>query len=523
MEATFTSPGTSQLLQRALAVHPERVAFRWDGGELRYRAVAERIGRMQAVFAAAGLRRGARVALLAGNNADAWCAAQAALASGMGASWLFAIASADDQLFQLRDVAADVLIVDARGREARVAQLMERHGQPLRLYTLGPAEIGTDLIAASEAVGHHTMRDSSAPEDTSLIVYTGGTTGRSKGVYHDQVNMADIWRTVLESFEIPVRPQYLASGPISHVTGTLVQPVLMRGGTVRLMDGFSPDRILDVIARDRVSLTLLVPTMVYTLLDHPGLGRADVSSLQTVLYGASPMAPSRLLEALDRIGPVFAQMYGQTEGYPLTYLTRQEHAADSPELFSSCGTATAATQIALLDEAGLEVRVGEVGEICARGAHIRVGYLNQPELTAETMRGGWLHTGDMARRDERGYLWLVDRKKDMIVSGGFNVYPREVEDVLAHDPAVAQAAVIGVPDPRWGEAVTAAIERRPGASISDDELAARLGALVRERKGSLFVPKKFVFVEAMPRTAVGKIDKKVLRQPYWDGQDRSIG
>jgi len=523
MDPTSTGPGTTALLRRALAQYPERTAFRWDNGALSYRAVDERIGRMQAVYAASGLGRGARVALLSSNHADAWCAAQAAMASGMGTSWLFAMGSADDQLFQLGDFAADVLVVDMPGREDRVAELIRRHARPLRLYTLGPTEMGTDLVAASEAVGHHTLRDLTVPQDIGMVLYTGGTTGRSKGVVRDQANLADIWRTASASFELPQRPHYLAAAPISHVSGTLVMPVLMGGGTIRLLSGFSPDRVLDTIARDRISLTLLVPTMIYTLLDHPDLTHTDLSSLETVLYGASPMAPSRLVEALERIGPVFAQLYGQTEGYPLTYLSRREHDIASPELFSSCGTANPATQVALLDDAGQEVPMGEVGELCARGPQIRGGYLGQPELTAETMRGGWLHTGDMARRDERGYLWLVDRKKDMIVSGGFNVYPREIEDVLARDSAVAQAAVIGVPHARWGEAVTAVIERRPGAPASDDELAARLAALVRERKGGLHVPKQFIFVDTLPRTPVGKIDKKVLRQPYWAGQQRAIG
>lgn len=523
MEPTFTAPGTTALLQRALALHPERTAFRWDGGELSYRAVAERIGRMQAVYAAAGLQRGARVALLSGNCADAWCAAQAAMASGMAASWLFALASADDQAFQLRDFSADALVVDFPGRENRVAELVARHDRPLRLYTLGPAEMGTDLIAASEAVGHHTLRDLTVPQDVGMVLYTGGTTGRSKGVVRDQANLSEVWRTVVASFELPSRPHFLAAAPISHVTGTLVQPVLMRGGTIRLLEGFTPDSVLDTIARDRISLTLLVPTMIYTLLDHPDLARTDLSSLEAAIYGASPMAPSRLVEALERIGPIFAQLYGQTEAYPLTYLGRQEHDAAAPELFSSCGTPTAATQVALLDDAGQEVSEGEVGELCVRGPHVMGGYLGQPELTAATLHGGWLHTSDMARRDERGYLWLVDRKKDMIVSGGFNVYPREIEDVLAHDPAVAQVAIIGIPDTRWGEAVTAVVERRPDTQASEDELATRLAALVRERKGSLHVPKKFVFVDALPRTPVGKIDKKVLRQPYWAEQTRAIG
>ena len=334
-----------------------------------------------------------------------------------------------------------------------------------------------------------------------------------------QAGLAAMVIEKLSDFDLPDTPHYLAAAPMTHVAGTVVQPTLMRGGTVRLMSGFHPGRLLELIAAERINLTLLVPTMIYTLLDHPELDRTDLSSLHTLLYGASPMSPARLVEGLQRIGPVFAQLYGQTEGYPVSFLKRSDHDATRPDLFASCGQATSGSQVALLDDDDQPVAPGAVGELCVRSRQVMEGYMNQPELTAATLKNGWLHTGDMARADEQGYFFIVDRKKDMIVSGGFNVYPRDVEDVISSHPAVAMVAVIGVPDAKWGEAVTAMVQLKPGQQVDPHLLI----DMVRDKKGKVQAPKLVQFVAEMPRTAVGKIDKKALRAPFWAGQGRNVG
>ena len=514
-----TGPSLSALLQRALARHPDRAAFVWDGGELSYRGAADTIGRMQAVFAASGFGPGTRVALLAANQVEAWCAGMAALASGMVTTWLHQLGSLDDHLFQLQDFGAQVLVLDATGFASRSADLVARYAGLQQAFTLAASDIGINLVAAADRIGHHRMRNLSKASDLAVINYTGGTTGRSKGVLRSQAGYAAMIASIVTDFELPERPLYLAAAPMTHVAGTLVQPTLMRGGTVRLMAGFNPGQLLEIIAAERINCTLLVPTMIYTLLDHPALDTTDLSSLHSLIYGASPVSPTRLLEGLERIGPVFAQLYGQTEGYPITYLQRADHDPQRPELFASCGVATSISSIALLGDDDQPVALGEVGELCMQGPQVMQGYLNQPEMTADTLRGGWLHTGDMARADERGYHFIVDRKKDMIVSGGFNVYPRDVEDVISSHPAVAMVAVIGVPDAKWGEAVTAMVQLRPGATVD----AAVLADLVRQKKGAVQTPKHVQFISEMPRTAVGKIDKKALRQPFWDGQARQVG
>jgi fatty-acyl-CoA synthase len=311
----------------------------------------------------------------------------------------------------------------------------------------------------------------------------------------------------------------LAVAPISHVAGTKVLPTLERGGTVHLVRGFDPETVLAAIARERINFTLLVPTMIYVLLDHPTLSKTDLSSLELLLYGASPISPSRLFEGLERIGPVFSQLYGQTECYPIAVLRKSDHGRNTPELALSCGFPVEGCQVKILDDADQEVAVGDPGEICVRSPYVMAEYWKRPEQTASTLRNGWLHTDDIARADDRGYMFILDRKKDMIVSGGFNIYPRDVEDVLATHPGVLMVAVMGAPDDKWGEAVTAFVVRRGDAPPAARELI----DLVKERKGSAHAPKHIEFVAELPLTGVGKIDKKKLRASLWAGRERMVG
>jgi fatty-acyl-CoA synthase len=504
-------PTVGEVTMRALRRFPDRTAFSWDGGSLSYAGALELIGRIQRVYAERGLRRGQRIAVLTGNRAEAWCAAVAAQASGLVLSWLHPLGSLPDQLFQLEDLDAAAVVVDAAQHAQRGAELAEALGSggPVVL-AVGPAEFAPDLLAAAVNGAAARARDVADAADVVAISYTGGTTGRSKGALrrHPAV-VSQSLTAILADFELPADPRYLAVAPISHVAGTKIVPTLVRGGTVHLLSGFAPDRVLDAIARLRVNFTLLVPTMIYLLLDHPDLERTDLSSLELLLYGASPMSATRLLEGLKRIGPVFSQLYGQTECYPISVLRRAEHDPVSrPELIASCGAAVSGVQVALLDGAGDPVATGEPGELCVRGGGVMEEYWRRPELTAETFAHGWLHTGDIARADERGYLYIVDRAKDMIISGGFNVFPREVEDALTAHPGVSAAAVYGMPDEKWGEAVTAAVVLRAGCTVSVEELIAH----VKQRKGAVQAPKAVHLLPALPMTGVGKVDKKALRQ-----------
>ena len=305
----------------------------------------------------------------------------------------------------------------------------------------------------------------------------------------------------------------------THAAGVMIAPAMLRGGTVVLEPGFDAAGWLGAVERHRITATFLVPTMIYMLLDHAQTRTRDLASLEMIVYGASPMAPARLAEGIEVFGPVFSQLYAQTEApNTVTALRMSDHDPDNPERLASCGSPLAGIQVALLDDDGNEVPTGAVGEICVRGPLVMAGYWKRAEETAEAFRGGWLHTGDMARCDEDGFLYIVDRAKDMIISGGFNVYPREVEDVLASHPAVAEAAVIGVPDEKWGEAVKAIVVLKPGAAVTAEELT----ALVREKKGPVQASKSLEFADDLPLTPLGKPDKKALRARYWQGQERQV-
>lgn len=514
-----TPPTVGAQVLRALHRYPDRTAFVTDQGGVSYSHVLDMLGRMQAVLAGLGLPRGAGVAVLTSNRWETWCLTQAAQASALCTTPLHPLGSLEDHLDQLEDADIRVLVVDAETYAARGADLAAKAAGVQHVLTIGRADYGIDLMTAAAGIGATTARDLATPDDSCVIGYTGGTTGKSKGVWRNHASASAITNGILADFELPETPHYLAVAPISHVAGTKVLPTLLRGGSVTLMRGFDPERVLETIAKQRINFTLFVPTMIYVLLDHPKLDSTDLSSLEYLLYGASPMSPTRLVEGLERIGPVFAQLYGQSECYPISVLSKADHDKARPELFTSCGFPLANCQVALLNEAGEPVAPGEAGEICVRAPQVMGHYWKRPEQTEDAFRHGWLHTGDVARADERGYLYIVDRMKDMIVTGGFNVFPREVEDALTTHPAVAMAAVIGVPDEKWGEAVKALVVRKPGVDVTDEELI----ALVKSKKGSTQAPKSVDFIDQLPVTAVGKVDKKVLRARYWAGQQRMVG
>jgi fatty-acyl-CoA synthase len=515
----YACPTVGSQTLAALRRYPARTAFAWDGGTLSYRAAHDLIGRLEAVFVAAGLDRGGRVALLTSNRHETWCAGVAAHLCGAAITWLHPLGSLADQLDQIEDAEADALVVDTPAFRTRGAELAAGAPRLRTIFTLEDADYGRNLLTAAQAAGAVSARDLANADTVATLNYTGGTTGKSKGALRHHRELSYFATAILAGFEIPDDPRYLAVGPISHVTGTKLLPVLMKGGTVHMLKGFDPDAVFATIVRERINFTLLVPTMIYVLLDHPGLAKADLSSLEYLLYGASAMSPSRLVEGIERIGPVFAQLYGQTECYPVSVLRKAEHDRARPELFESCGVPIAACQVKILDENDQEAPVGEPGEICVRAPHVMAEYWKRPEQTAETLKNGWLHTGDIARADEQGYLFILDRKKDMVVSGGFNIFPREVEDVLAAHPDVAMVAVVGMPHPKWGEAVAAVVVARPGARPTPQSLA----DLVKARKGSAHAPKHIEFVDSLPMTSLGKVDKKALRAKFWAGQTRMVG
>jgi fatty-acyl-CoA synthase len=325
---------------------------------------------------------------------------------------------------------------------------------------------------------------------------------------------------MFSDWDWPQEIRFLAATPISHSAGVTLFPVMMRGGLMRLVQGFDPEVYASVVAAEKINATFLVPTLIYALIDNADLrARHDLSSLETIIYGAAPMSPDRLLEGMKIFGKVFVQLYGQTEApQVITAMRKYDHDETKLHRFGSCGRPSSMVEVKLFDAEMREVGVGEPGEICVRGPLVMDGYWKRPDANAETFRGGWLHTGDVAIRDEEGYFYIVDRTKDMIISGGFNIYPREVEDALMSHQAVASAAVIGIPDDKWGEAVKAFVVLKTGAASGVTELQAH----VKDKRGAPWSPKTIDFVDVIPVTGLGKIDRKALRAPYWKDRTRGV-
>jgi acyl-CoA synthetase (AMP-forming)/AMP-acid ligase II len=364
------------------------------------------------------------------------------------------------------------------------------------------------------------------PETLAMVMPTGGTTGRSKGVSLPNRSIHTFVGTCLYCFsylhgELPV---VLAAAPITHAAGLLSLHAMARGGRVIIVPKADPVLMIDMIERERVSEFFLPPTVIYRMLDVPGVAQRDFSSVRYFYYAAAPISVEKLRQAIRVFGPIMTQVFGQAEAPAVcTLLSPRDHfepdgAIGSDDRLGSCGYPTPFTEVKILDDANQEVARGDRGEICVRGDLVMSGYYKQPEKTAETLIDGWLHTGDIGFIDGDGRVHICDRKKDMIISGGFNIYPQEIEQVVWSHPAVQDCAVIGVPDPDWGEAVKVVVELNAGMTTTEIELI----ALCKERLGSLRTPKSVDFVDTLPRSPNGKVLKRDLRDTYWVGQKTRI-
>jgi fatty-acyl-CoA synthase len=506
-----------EILITALNRHPDRIAFEEDARSFTYRETARRIGRAIRRLDALGLRRGDTVAQLSGNRAETFFLMGALYIAGLRSVTLHTLASLEDHAYIVEDSEARAVIADPRYAD-RARAMRERTPAGVRWLAHDALE-DFEAFWDDDPAEPPPLSSPVEPAEIIRLAYTGGTTGRPKGVMLSSRAMAVNAVLALAGKAWPEDVRFLCPTPITHGAGSLIVPTLWHGGTFILQQGFDASRVLDAIEHRGVTSTFLVPTMVYTLLDHPRTRGIDFSRLHSLMYGAAPMTPARIREALSVFGPVLVQGYGQTEApNTLLTLTREDHLVSDERRLASAGRPYPGITVRLLDDDDRPVSQGEVGEICVRGPLVMSGYWKQPEQTAQALKNGWLHTGDLAWQDEAGYFYIVDRKKDMIISGGFNVYPKEVENALATHPAVAAVAVIGVPDPKWGEAVKAVVVRRPGHEVDADLLI----AWARERKGPVSAPKSVDFVDTLPVTALGKADKKALRARYWQGAGRAV-
>ena len=523
------------LMVAALRRHADRNVLELGETTLTGAEMAAAISRYVQAFENMGAGSGTAVGLLALNRPEVLLVIGAGQTQGWRRTALHPLGSLDDHAYVLADAGVTTLVIDPVPMFVeRAAALMDQVPSLTQILTLGPvpealAAYGRDVIAEADGMAARPLAAAElAPEHIVSLTYTGGTTGKPKGVIGTARAMAAMTQIQLAEWEWPERPRFLLCTPLSHAGAAFFVPTLMKGGSMVVLPRFDVAEVLRTIEAERISATMLVPSMLYALLDHPDSRTRDLSSLETVYYGASPINPVRLAEAIERFGPIFAQYYGQSEApMAISYLAKADHprAGEDPRRLSSCGRPSAFLRTALLDADDQPVPPGEPGEICVAGPLLAGGYWGLPEQSAEAFRDGWLHTGDVARQDPDGFWYIVDRTKDMIVTGGFNVFPREVEDVIAEHPAVGQVGVIGVPDDKWGEAVTAVVVLRDADATPEtvDRIRAEITQSVKDRKGGVQAPKRVVVAADLPLTALGKPDKKALRARYWESAERGVG
>lgn len=517
-EALLHGSTVADMIISAVSRYAGRVAFRNAEATITYEALGQRISQIAQHFDQLGLKPGDAVVQLAVNRYETFAIIAAAYLRGLRSVTLHAMGSEADHEFVLNDCRARVVIVDEYHR-TRGEALRARCTNVEHWLSFGLIPGFSDF---AEAIVRYSQQALVAYGDSETIVriaYTGGTTGRSKGVMLSNRAVATNALLDLTSKEWPAEVRYICVAPISHGAGSLVVPTLMKGGCITLLRAFSADGFIDAVNTYAGNVTWLVPTMLYALLDSPRVKDVDWSRFHSMIYSAAPASPSRIRQALDTFGPVLIQSYGQTEApNTILHLGREEHMRLTDQQLAAAGRAYPLVRVALLDAEGNEVADGERGEICVRGPLVMSGYLNRDEETATALAGDWLHTGDVAYKGPDGLYYIVDRKKDLIISGGFNVYPKEVEDALCTHPGVASAAVIGIPDDKWGELVMAYVQPRPGAELLEQDLL----SLVRQSKGPVATPKRIELVPALPLTALGKIDKKALRSRHWVADGRAV-
>lgn len=499
-------PTYRDLIERGAIAHADRIAAIVDDRSYTFAQINDRANRLAQALLATGVAKGARVAVLLDNGPDSIPVDFAIAKSGLNKVPLNARLSLDEHVRMVREAKCGFLLSGA-GLSARAGELLAALPD-LTGLGLGDAGAGViDLAALAD------RQDAVPPDvaidhdDVVLTLYTSGTTGVLKAAQHTQGSYAAICRNVLLNL-FPMGPddRMLHAASLIHASGTFVLPLWLRGGCSVVLPGFVPGDYAAAIARHRVTAINLVPTMLQMLLDHPAVDAHDLSTLRHIVYGASPMPRPLLERAMAKLGRErFWQYYGQTE-VPLciAVLRPEDH---MPDRLGACGRPAIDMEVRLLDEAGNDAGAGP-GEIAVRSASAAVGYFAGGELSAQTFDAdGWVHTRDVGQFDADGFLHLLDRTSDMIITGGYNVYPREVEEALLSHPAISEAAVVGAPDDKWVEAVVGFVVLRAGESVENEAIIAH----VADRIASYKKPHRLIVVADLPKTAIGKLDRKSLR------------
>jgi acyl-CoA synthetase (AMP-forming)/AMP-acid ligase II len=507
------------VLTEAARKHPEHTAIVY--GELRrsYRALNERANRLASALRRSGLGRGDRVAILQRNCPELVETLFASFKAGAVAVPINSRLHPREYQYVIDHSGAKVVVITQEFREgiASIRDELPNVEQVICVDGAAPELAGYDTVLAQGAPEDDDL--DMAPDELCWFFYTSGTTGRPKGAMLSHGNLRFMTdRYVTEVYPLKADDVVLHAGPLTHGSGLWALPITEGGATQVINDSasFSPEHVFRLIERHKVTkIVFIAPTMISMLLRSPAIDDYDMSSLRFIGYGGSNMLVEDLKRAIRKWGSILCQIYGQGES-PMTIsmLRPSDHVlSDDPVLeqrLASAGTVREGIELAVLDENDQLAARGAIGEICLRGTVIMKGYWQDEKATAEALKGSWYHTGDLGKLDDDGYVYLLDRKKELIISGGANIYPREVEEVLLLHPAAIEVAVVGIPDPLWGESVLALVRTRGGAPVPEAELV----ELIRQRLAGYKKPRYFRFVADLPKNAYGKILKRELRQKY---------
>ena len=508
------------LMLSAYRKYATKPALAADGQTWTYGDITTQANKVANLLIAQGIKPGDRVALMMSNCAEYIVAEQGILRAGGALVALNDMLSDDERRYILRDSNSKVAFATRSQINPALEVLAEDSDLARVIFveddqpTPGQAQTWSSILASTDDALPDVQVEAST---IARIAYTGGTTGQPKGAIHTQYTTGICLMAHIPAMSLADDEVLLVTSPLPHAAGFLLNAAMLNGNFGYIERGFDLDVVLNRIEHDGASFLFMVPTMIYRLLDRIATEKRDLSALRTILYGAAPITVDRLSQGMQLLGPVFLQLYGQTECPNwITRLSKVDHSTDPQKahLLRSCGRSTALVEVRIVDDGDNEVPLGEPGEIVVRSPYQMVGYHNRDEATAKTLRGGWLHTGDMGTMDADSYVYLVDRKNDMIISGGMNVYSTAVENAISAQDGVAQVAVVGVEHPDWGEAVVAYVVPTPGVTI--DEKAIIDGTRAKLAKYEL--PKAVVQTNELPVTSVGKIDKKKLRAawPGWN-------
>jgi len=516
-----------QLIQFFARSFPDELMLSEAGRSFSFASGNSYINRLANLLIDKGLSMGARVAILGENSADHIMLLFAAGQLGVVMVPLNYRLAVDELEYIINDAATSLLLV-TDDESLKKAEKLAARIAGIEIFTNFKSTCNSwDAALSTCADTPIATRESLVPDSAILQLYTSGTTGRPKGVMLSHNNLLSL--RVQNFAGLLHKPGYgtrdLIIAPLFHVGGLATAIIaLLGGGAVVLHRVFNPVSVADALERDGITAVFMVPAMIQALINQVAdIRQRDFSRLKCITYGAAPISPGLLSEALEVFDCEFVQYFGQTETcggvLSLTWPDHQKALSGQPGLLLSCGRAMAGVSIKVTDEQGNELPIGETGELTIKSDTNMLAYWRLPEATRQTLHNGWVHTGDAGYVDTEGYVFLRDRIKDMVISGGENIYPAEVEKVLGGHPAILEVAIIGIPDKKFGEALLAVVALKQGASLTADELL----EFCREKIAGYKIPRQLKVVDALPRNASGKILKTVLRDPYWAGTGRNIG